>query len=232
MSCNACAAACRRRRQNRDPDPREPASAQLARKARQVAVLRSLNAHRDELRGRLIGDHPGTVIDLHQRTGLADAALREQHQPPAPLHVTNQRSDGEWVERIEAKHVHKRQNRARPPARGDARVNRKHRIAWKKRGQQRAVGKAEVVRHHHGVLAGRRVVLQPAHHDAVEQPGISAQQPPQNRRCQPPHVPHHRPLGSGQPSRPGTSDAPSPPDAGAGPFAVTTACSAARLIVS
>jgi hypothetical protein len=66
------------RLQHGDPDPGEPAAANLrAAEPREDRGLEALDAHRHDHRARFLGDHCSPVIDLHQLAGDSDAPLRQ-----------------------------------------------------------------------------------------------------------------------------------------------------------
>ena len=89
------------RRHEGDPHLREPADLDLAGEPRERAVLGALQAHRDQWRIGLVGDHAGPFEDLHQRPGHGDAPLREDHQGLAALDHVDQGARGQRAGRVD-----------------------------------------------------------------------------------------------------------------------------------
>ena len=117
---------------------------------------------------RLVGDHGGAVIDLHQAAGDGDAAFREDDQRIAGLDRVDQRARRHRLERIERHRVGELQERLHPPALRDADVDGEDRLAVAQRQREAGVEEAHVVERDDDVRPGIVEVLEPFDLDPEE----------------------------------------------------------------
>ena len=150
---------------------RPPAAAHLlARESREERALEALDLHRQDHGIGLVGDEAGAVIDLHQAAGDGEAPLGEDDQRLAALDGVDKRPRRHRLCRIERHGAGDLQERAHPPALGDAVVDGEDRLLVEERQRQRRVEEAHMVERHDRVRAGLGDVLEPLHLEPIEGP--------------------------------------------------------------
>ena len=118
---------------------RPPAAAHLlARQPREERALEALDLHRQDHGVGLVGDEAGAVVDLHQAAGDGEAPLGEDDQRLAALDGVDQRPRRHRLCRIERHGAGDLQERAHPPALGDAVVDGEDRLLVEERERERA----------------------------------------------------------------------------------------------
>ncbi len=148
----------------------KPAQPHLAAQPRKAGELRAIDAHRQDLGIRLVGDHAGAFIDLHQGAGDGDAPFREDHALPAGLNGADQRFRRHRVGGIHREGIHQRERRAYPPFVGHMGVDGERRPARQKGGEQDGVEEGDVIGDDHRARPGCAKILHPAQFDAISQP--------------------------------------------------------------
>ena len=150
---------------------RPPAAAHLlARQPREKRALEALDLHRQDHGVGLVGDEAGAVVDLHQAAGDGEAPLGEDDQRLAALDGVDQRPRRHRLCRIERHRAGDLQERAHPPALGDAVIDGEDRLLVEERERERGVEEADMVQRHDRVRAGLGDVLEPLHLEPVEGP--------------------------------------------------------------
>ena len=122
--------------------------------------LRPVDAHRHHHRVRLVGDHRGAVVDLHQAAGDGDAAFGKDHQRIAVAHRIDDGAQRKRLERIERHGAHEFEERLDPPVLRHRDVDGEDRPLRQDRHRQRRIEEADVVERDDGVGAGLGDVLQ------------------------------------------------------------------------
>ncbi len=93
-------------RQHRHRDFGKPAPPHLALQPRKIRVLRAINPNRQQFRAGFVGDHPGPLINLHQRAGLRQPPLGKHHALFIALQMVDQRLCRQRVRRVHRQRVH------------------------------------------------------------------------------------------------------------------------------
>ena len=133
-----------------------------------MRALRALDADGHDHGIRLVGDHRGAVIHLHQRAGHRDAAFREDHHRLLAGDQLDEVARTERLGRIDRDVADQLEEDLRPPGLGDAGVDGEGRVDRQHRMQQRAIDQADMVRRDQHAGAGRRQVFQAAHFGAEQ----------------------------------------------------------------
>ena len=142
------------RRADGDGDLGEPVPGDLAGlEPGEPGQLRPLQPDRDDGGPGAVGDVGRAGIDLHQRPGDAEPALREDHAGLAGVDLADQVLDRQRVGGIQRVDVGDPPERLQPPAIGHAGIDGERRQRVQRRQQQRTVEERDVVDDHQHLLA-------------------------------------------------------------------------------
>src|SRR3546814_3654988 len=91
---------------------------------------------RQDRRVRLVGDHARPLVDLHERAGHRDAALREDDAVLALLHFADERAGRQGRRGVHREGLDQREEGPHPPARRRVSVDGKDRPAGQEGGER------------------------------------------------------------------------------------------------
>ncbi len=157
------------RRQKPQGDPREPADPHLALQVGEAAVLGAFDAHRQDGRIGMVGDHARPVVHLHGRAGDGDTALREDDRLVAVAQVMNDGLQRQRVGRVQREEIHEPQEGLEGGFPGHQGVDGEGGALGEVQVDEDAVQQRHVVGDDEHPLAGGMVVLQANDPDPEQQ---------------------------------------------------------------
>ena len=113
----------------------------------EIAARCAVDAHRYHGGAGLGGDEGATVIDLHQRAGLGDAAFRKDHDGLAGFHQLDDLLDRQRTGRIDGQVRHKAEQKAEQRLGDYLAMHDEHRLDRHEQSEQQAVEEGFVVGH-------------------------------------------------------------------------------------
>ncbi len=124
-----------------------------------MAVLRAVDAHRQNQRLRLVRHHAGTIVNFHQRAGHGNPSFRKNNRFLHAVNTGDQRAHSVRVSRIDGigiRHIGKKTDDA---VARDIGVNSKSQAVGNKRRQQRRIEKRGMIGYDKQFFPGRFIVV-------------------------------------------------------------------------